>query len=143
VLASHILETFFRDDEGQSKPWLFPGPAPHRARLAAGRLAGVPRRYLSHRWSASRNCATTAGEKIYRSIVAAAHGAKTLKPILYPYDTEGSTSHVDFDTTRPVYQTDATKCHISHVVADTESWEQKMAQAFGEHAGGAIRLPER
>jgi len=29
-----------------------------------------------------------------------------------------------------VYQTDAAKCHISHVVADTESWEQKMAQSL-------------
>lgn len=37
---------------------------------------------------------------------------------------------MDFDTTRPVYPTDPAKCHISHVVADTESWEQKMAQAL-------------
>ena len=38
----------------------------------------------------------------------------------------------DFDTTRPVYATDPRKCHISHVVADTESWEQKMAQTLEE-----------
>jgi type III restriction enzyme len=37
---------------------------------------------------------------------------------------------VDFDTTRPVYPTDPAKCHLSHVVADTNSWEQKMAQAL-------------
>jgi type III restriction enzyme len=37
---------------------------------------------------------------------------------------------VDFDTTRPVYTTNPKKCHISHVVADTESWEQKMAQTL-------------
>jgi type III restriction enzyme len=37
---------------------------------------------------------------------------------------------VDFDTTRPVYPTKAEKCHISHVVADTDSWEQKMAEAL-------------
>ncbi len=53
-----------------------------------------------------------------------------LKPILRPYDTLGSTRYVDFDTTRPVYATRADKCHISHVVADTESWEQKMAQTL-------------
>jgi type III restriction enzyme len=39
---------------------------------------------------------------------------------------------VDFDTVRPVYPTDQAFCHISHVVADTESWEQKMAQALEE-----------
>jgi type III restriction enzyme len=37
---------------------------------------------------------------------------------------------VDFDTTRPTYKTDPDKCHISHVVADTGSWEQKMAEAL-------------
>ena len=42
----------------------------------------------------------------------------------------GSTRHVDFETVRPVYETDPTKCHISHVVADTETWEQKTAQAL-------------
>ena len=42
----------------------------------------------------------------------------------------GSTRYVDFDTTRPVFATRADKCHISHVVADTDSWEQKMAQAL-------------
>jgi type III restriction enzyme len=37
---------------------------------------------------------------------------------------------VDFDTTRPTYKTHPDKCHISHVVADTNSWEQKMAEAL-------------
>jgi len=41
----------------------------------------------------------------------------------------GSTSYIDFDTTRPVMVTDPDKCHISHVVCDTDSWEQKMAQS--------------
>jgi type III restriction enzyme len=47
-----------------------------------------------------------------------------------PYDTIGSTRDVDFDTTRPVFATRGDKCHISHVVADTDSWEQKMAQTL-------------
>jgi len=59
-------------------------------------------------------------------------GDKSLKPILKPYDTIGSTRHVDFDTTRSVYSTRPDQCHISHVVADTESWEQKMASALEE-----------
>ncbi len=39
---------------------------------------------------------------------------------------------MDFDTARPVYATRPDKCHISHVVADTGSWEQKLAQALEE-----------
>ncbi|PLS84236.1 MAG: restriction endonuclease subunit R, partial [Actinobacteria bacterium] len=71
-----------------------------------------------------------AADKIYRAIVASSAGERHLKPILRPYDTVGTTRYVDFDTTRPVYVTDPKKCHISHVVADTQSWEQKMAQVL-------------
>lgn len=70
-----------------------------------------------------------AADCIYRAI-AAGEQEKSLKPILRPYDTIGSTRYLDFDTARPVYTTDPNKCHISHVVADTDSWEQKMAQAL-------------
>ena len=75
-----------------------------------------------------------AADRIYKAIVRGStdspNGKPTLKPILRPYDTLGSTRYVDFDTTRPVYATRADKCHISHVVADTDSWEQKMAEAL-------------
>ncbi len=42
----------------------------------------------------------------------------------------GSTQWVRFDTVRPTYKTDPHKCHVSHVVADTDSREQKMAQTL-------------
>ena len=45
---------------------------------------------------------------------------------------------VDFDTTRPVYATRADRCHVSHVVADTDSWEQKVAETL-EHMGEVLR----
>jgi len=74
--------------------------------------------------------AHNASDKIYRSIVAGESGEKTLKPILRPYDTVGTTRNVDFDTIRPTYLTRNDKSHISHVVGDTNSWEQKMAQTL-------------
>jgi len=74
--------------------------------------------------------AHTAADKIYRAIVDSTPGVQTLLPILQPYDTLGSTNYVDFDTTRPVMVTDPEKCHISHVVCDTDSWEQKLAQVL-------------
>jgi type III restriction enzyme len=127
-LARHVLETFFRDDEGQIKQWLFP------------QLLGIARAWRQECVTCQDDMfpqillwtqyCTEAGEKIYRSIAAGAKGEKRIKPILFPYDVEGSTRHVDFDTARPTYTTDARYCQISHVVADTESWEQKIAQTL-------------
>ena len=76
--------------------------------------------------------AHNASDMIYRAIIQSEDGQQTLVPILRPYDTVGSTEHVDFDTIRPVWATDPAKCHISHVVADTGTWEQKVAQSIEE-----------
>jgi type III restriction enzyme len=75
-----------------------------------------------------------AADRIYKAVNASTDGTAALKPVLRPYDTSGSTRYVDFDTARPVFATRADKCPISHVVADTDSWEQKIAEAPGGHA---------
>jgi type III restriction enzyme len=74
--------------------------------------------------------AYNATDKIYRGIARSYPGEERILPILRPYDYIGSTRYVDFDTSKPTYQTDPNKCHISHVVADTDSWEQKLAQVL-------------
>ncbi len=70
-----------------------------------------------------------AAAKIYQSIVTSTAEEKVLLPILRPYDTVGSTRYVDFDTARDVYRTSPEKCHVSHVVLDS-NWEAKMAEAL-------------
>ena len=83
-----------------------------------------------------------ASDRIYQAMVRSdgCHGqTRILRPILQPYDTLGSTRWLDFDTTRPVYAMDATKCHISHVVCDTDSWEQKLAQTLEDDLPEVIR----
>lgn len=124
-LAKRTLEKYFRDDGGSTKHWLFP------------QLVSICRRWISECLVLKDNAfvqmllmaekGNEAASRIYKAIVSAKNGPMYLRPILRPYDWIGSTRHVDFDTTRPVYATDPNKCHISHVVADTESWEQKMA----------------
>jgi len=127
-VAQCLLENFFRDDQGNLKQWLFPQllAVTKQWRKECLRLKDdtFPQMLL---WI---QFALEAANRIYRAIVDATAGEKVLKPLLYPYDTEGSTCFVDFDTSRPVYATRADRCHISHVVADTESWEQKMAQTL-------------
>jgi len=127
-LAGRVMETYFRDDEGNARPWLFPQLLPIVRRWREDCLTCkddmFPQVLLLTEF------ANDAADRIYRAIVASSGGDKTLKPILRPYDTVGSTRYVDFDTVRPVYATNPAKCHINYVVADTESWEQKMAQAL-------------
>jgi len=128
LLAKLILERYFRDDDGNDKPWLFP------------QLVGIAKRWLVECVTLKDNTflqlllliefAHDAADRIYKAIVASTDGNAALKPILSPYDTVGTTRYVDFDTTRPVYSTREDKCHISHVVADTGSWEQKMAETL-------------
>ncbi len=129
-LARHTLEKYFRDDDGNLKPWLFP------------QLLAIAKRWLAECVTLKDNTflqllllielADAAATRIYHAIVATADGSATLKPILRPYDVVGSTRYVDFDTTRPVYATRPEKCHVSHVVADTNSWEQKLAETLEE-----------
>ena len=128
LLAKLTLEKYFRDDDGNGKPWLFP------------QLLTITKRWLAECVTLKVNTfpqlllliefAHDAADRIYKAIVASTDGTAALKPILRPYDTVGSTRYVDFDTTRPVFATRDDKCHISHVVADTDTWEQKLAEAL-------------
>lgn len=122
-LAKLTLERYFPE-----KVWLFP------------QLVAISRRWL-------RDCVTCkddafpqllllvelagdAVDRIYRSIVASTPGAERLVPIPRPFDAVGTTRHVDFDTVKNTFLTDPESCHVSHVVADTGSWEQKVAHAL-------------
>lgn len=141
LLAKLTLEKYYNTGDDQSagpdkthrstsnvQAWLFP------------QLLAITRQWLDECVVCKDNTfpqllllienAHDAADRIHRSIVRATEGEKTLLPLLQPYDTVGSTRHVDFDTIRPVWNTRADKCHVSHVVADTNSWEQKLAQTL-------------
>ena len=143
LLAKLTLEKYFRQDnelktdrpsihrfDAEVKGWLFP------------QMLAIAKRWLTECVSCKDNTfpqllllvefAHDAADRIYKAIVESAAGTPALKPILRPYDVVGSTRYVDFDTTKAVYPTNPAKCHVSHVVADTGSWEQKMAQVFEE-----------
>ncbi|MDP6636773.1 MAG: hypothetical protein QGG42_17880 [Phycisphaerae bacterium] len=128
VIARRILEQYFRDEDGNPKIWIFPD------------LVTIARDWISQCLKLKDNTfpqllllaenSHNAADKVYQAIVTASPGEKRLLPIPKPYDTVGGTRYVDFDTTRPTFKTRPDTCHISHVVADTESWEQKMAQTL-------------
>ncbi len=130
LLAKLTLELHLKDEEGCLRPWLFPS------------LLRITRDWMDNYLQCQDNIfpqlllvegkAREVAEKIARAVVAGADGEKVLKPVLRPYDPVGSTKSVDFNTSRATYQTRPDKCHISHVVADTQSWEQKMAANLEE-----------
>ncbi len=130
LLAKLVLEKYFRDDDGNDKPWLFPQVLAITKRWLAGCV--TLKDHTFPQLLLLIEPAHDAADRIYKAIVTATDGTASLKPILRPYDTVGSTRFVDFDTTRPVYATRPDRCHISHVVADTGSWEQKLAQTLEE-----------
>ena len=124
-LAALLLEKYFKNAEGNTKPWFFP------------QLLGIVREWRENYLTCKDNAfpqmllmvgfAHTAAEKIYQALVASTSEEKILLPILRPYDTLGSTRYVDFDTARDVYRTSRDKCHVSHVVLDS-GWEGKLAE---------------
>jgi hypothetical protein len=114
LLAKLTLEKYFRQDgekntektkkhkfDSEVQSWRFP------------RLLEITRQWLATCVRCKDNTfpqlllllqfAHDAADKIYKAIVASTPGEKALKPILRPYDTVGSTQHVDFDTTKPTY----------------------------------------
>jgi type III restriction enzyme len=130
-LARLVLTRYLPDDGGD-RPWLFPQVYDITKRWMAECLyckSGTFPQML-----ALTDIAHSAAGRIYQAIASSADGEAVLKPRLRDYDPIGSTRYVDFDTTRPVYPTDPAKCHINYVVADTHTWEQKMAQALEEMA---------
>ena len=136
-LAKGLLDKYFRGDDVSGnqvaeKPWLFP----RLVEIAKSWLedsscvilkdnAFIGLLYLDHN-------AAMAVEKIYRGIVRSEGGEKNLRPIMRNFDPVGSTDFVDFDTSKPVWETAPNKCHVNLVAADTDSWEQRMAQSLEE-----------
>lgn len=125
TLTKRVVENYLLDAEQQPKPWLFAQVLP-----------------IVERWM--RDCVVTQGgafeqmlriteyshaaaERIQRAIVRGTAGEKRLLPILRPYDAMGSTSEVDFNTTKTVYET--AKSHLNYVVEDS-GWESKVAETL-------------
>lgn len=124
AVAKRTLDNYFRDDDDNSRPWLFPQLTSITRRwidecvtpyLGDG---AFPQLLLLAEWSHA------AAEKIHRAIVSGTAGEKRLIPTLRPYDSIGSTDDVYFETTKTTY--DTTKSHVNRVAQDS-GWETELA----------------
>ena len=142
-LTRVLMENYLCDSDNKSKWWLFP------------QLLRITRRWMQecvtykdntypqffHIGEIARKAAfrihmgiLRSGQQIQSTDSENSDPQKTFLPIFSQSSRikgrTGSTADVDFETSQPTWETKPDKCHISHVVADTDSWEQKTAQAL-------------
>lgn len=129
-LAKRLLFTRFRDP-GEDPPMHLFGDLHRIVRrwIDEGYLVckGVPMGAILY-----TELAEKAVELIFMACQRASQGTKTIKAILDAYNPAGSTRFVAFNTSKPVWATAGDKCHVSHVVLDSD-WEEEMARVLERH----------
>ena len=125
-LAGYTLDRWFRDSEGNRKPWLFPSLLAIARRWMEECLRCVGDTFPAYLlW---RDLGDKAAERIYRACVESQSDAGTLRPMLDPYNEEGSSRHVGFSTTKTnFWDSDPARCQVNLVVCDGD-WEAAGAQ---------------
>ena len=124
TIAKRTHDDFFRDDDGNDRPWLFPQLVSISRRWIDDYVQpylgdrAYPQLLLLAEWSHA------AAERIHRAIARGAPGESRLVPTLRPYDPIGSTDDVYFETTKTCFDTE--KSHINRVAQDS-GWETILA----------------
>ena len=77
--------------------------------------------------------ADIACERITTGIMRSEIGTRPVKAVLDPYNPVGSTTHVNFNTSKTSrYETDARRCHINWVILDSD-WEAEFCRVAEAH----------
>ncbi|MPZ69743.1 MAG: restriction endonuclease subunit R [Actinobacteria bacterium] len=127
AIANDVLDRYFRDDDGNDRPYLFP------------QVLRIVLRWIDECLVCASDCFPQllnltryrydAADKIHKAIAHSPGLEPLLKPRLHGYEPTGSSRYVDFDTTKSTWPTSEDKCHVSHVVGDS-GWELKAAQVL-------------
>jgi len=127
-LAKLVLDRHLRDGQGNERPWYFPQVVPLVREWLREHVELKDDTFLGLLLLAQH--ADAAVERIGNRINwLADNRQEQWLPLLRPYDVEGSTVDVDFDTSKDTYLTDPGRCQVSHVVLDS-GWEEKVAQVL-------------
>lgn len=130
-LTKRLLETKWRDPGGEPKLYLF------------GQLKRITKQWLDTclvckggTYPAQlmyQNLADMACERITAAITKAEEGTRPIKAVLDTYNPTGSTSHVNFNTSKTNRrQTDARRCQINWVILDS-NWEAEFCRVAEAH----------
>lgn len=130
-LTHRLLETKWRDPDEQIKLHLF------------GSLKRITRRWLESylvckgdTWPAQlmyQELADMACERITAAITRAELGKRQIQVVLDPYNPTGSTTHVNFTTSRTErWQTRADRSHVNWLILDSD-WEAEFCRVAEAH----------
>jgi type III restriction enzyme len=130
-LTQRLLYTKWRDPGEQPKLHLF-GQLKRIAKLWLDTClvcrGGTYPALLMYQELADMAC-----ERITAGITRSLVGTKPIKALLDPYNPVGSTSHVNFTTSKTErYQTDARRCHVNWVILDSD-WEAEFCRVAEAH----------
>ena len=108
-----------------------------------GQLKRIARRWLSDHLICKdgtnpaqlmyQELADRACKRITRAIVSRHLGEREVRAVLDPYNSAGSTIHVNFTTSKQTrWETDPRRCHINWVVCDSD-WEAEFCRVVESH----------
>ena len=130
-LTQRLLYTKWRDSDGEPKLYLF------------GQLKRITKEWLDKHLVCKgdtypaqlmyQELADMACERITAAITRAEIDSRPVKAVLDPYNSVGSTAHVNFNTSKlNRYETDSRRCHINWVVLDSD-WEAEFCRVAESH----------
>ena len=130
-LTSHLVNTKWRDGNGDPQLHLF------------GQLKRIARQWLDEYLVCKggtypaqlvyKTLADMACEKITAGITRSLVGNNPIKALLDPYNPTGSTSNVNFNTSKMErYETSSQRCHVNWVVLDSD-WESEFCRVAENH----------
>ncbi len=131
LLAKHLLFTRFREPNEPAKLHLF------------GDIKRVANRWLSEGYLVCLGGTAPAmvgypelldqaAELIFLACQTGSPGSGAIRAILDPYTPQGSSRFVNFATSKPLFTTNPARCHVNHVVLDSD-WEAEFAQVAEAH----------
>ncbi len=128
-IAKRVHGRYFADE-----PWAFPQLVRISRQWVAGHVQLKDNTFVQ--MLLLHELADRAADRVYKAVVRGAGAEERVRAVLSPYDRSGSTQLVDFDTAKPVVETDPDKSHVSHVVADGA---EDRLRARGDGRGPALR----
>jgi type III restriction enzyme len=130
-LTSHLVLNKWRDPGEDPKLYLFGQLKRIAKQWLDGYLVckgGTYPAQLKYKTLADMAC-----ERITAGIMRTLEGQRPIKAVLDPYNPIGSTTYVNFATSkRNRWQTDARRCHINWVIIDSD-WEAEFCRVVESH----------
>ncbi len=130
-LTSHLLLTKFRDADDQPRLYLFGQLKRLVKQWIDGYLkcsTGTYPAQLKYKMLADMAC-----NKIVAAITSALVGKRPIEAVLDPYNPEGSSAHVNFNSSNPLrYATAPHRSHVNWAVLDS-GWEVAFCKVAEKH----------